>query len=64
MRITDVRCLEVRGTMEDPDVFWEERLIRPVDIYPQFRAAGPEFLPRAGSGAYAMRAIFVIVETD
>lgn len=64
MRITDIRCLEVRGTMEDPDVFWEERLIRPVDIYPQFRAAGPEFLPRSGSGAYAMRAVFVIVDTD
>lgn len=64
MRITDLRCLEVRGTMENPDVFWEERLIRPVDIYPQFRSAGPEFLPRAGSGAYAMRSIFVIVDTD
>lgn len=64
MRITDLRCLEVRGTMEDPDVFWEERLIRPVDIYPQFRAAGPEFLPRVGSGAYGMRAIFVLVDTD
>ena len=64
MRITDLRCLEVSGTMENPDVFWEERLVRPVDIYPQFRAAGPEFLPRAGAGAYAMRSIFVLVDTD
>lgn len=64
MRITDLRCLEVRGTMEDPEAFWEERLIRPVDIYPQFRAAGPEYLPRSGTGAYAMRSIFVLVDTD
>ncbi|MGH7911294.1 MAG: enolase C-terminal domain-like protein [Candidatus Dormibacteraceae bacterium] len=64
MRITDIRCIEVTGTMEDPDVFWEERLIRPVDIYPQFRAAGPEFLPREGECAYRMRSIFVQVDTD
>ena len=50
--------------MDDPDVFWEERLIRPVDVYPQFAAAGPEFLPRAGEGSYRMTSAFVHVETD
>ncbi|MFZ0214929.1 MAG: enolase C-terminal domain-like protein [Candidatus Dormiibacterota bacterium] len=64
MRITDIRCVELTGTMEDPDVFWEERLIRPVDIYPQFRAEGPGFLPRAGEGSYEMRSNFLLVETD
>ena len=64
MRITDIRCVELTGTMEDPDVFWEERLIRPVDIYPQFRTEGPSFLPRSGDGAYRMHSIFIQVETD
>lgn len=43
MRITDIRCVEVVGTMEDSEVFWEERLIGPVDIYARFRdgAGGP-----------------------
>ena len=67
MRITAVRCIEVSGTIDDPEVFWEERLVRPVDIYPQFRAQGPEFLPpAAGSGESSFRttSIFVRVETD
>jgi L-rhamnonate dehydratase len=38
MKITAVRCIQYTGTMDFPGVFWEERLIRPVDIYPQFRA--------------------------
>lgn len=64
MKITAVRCVEYTGTMDDPEVFWEERLIRPVDIYPQFAAAGPEFLPRVGEGAYQMTSVFIHVETD
>lgn len=65
MRITAVRCIEVSGTIDDPDVFWEERLVRPVDIYPQFRAQGPELLPPEGGGsAFPTTSIFVRVETD
>jgi L-rhamnonate dehydratase len=64
MKITAVRCIEYTGTMDDPDVFWEERLIRPIDVYPQFRAQGPEVLPRAGEGAYRMTSRFVHIETD
>src|SRR5690606_41431854 len=50
--------------MDHPGAFWEERLIRPVDVYPQFRAEGPWFLPREGAGAYRMTSVFVHVETD
>src|SRR5215470_10871618 len=38
MKITAVRCVQYSGTMDFPGVFWEERLIRPVDIYPQYQA--------------------------
>lgn len=44
--------------------FWEERLVRPVDIYPRFRAMGPEVLPRAGDGAYRIETYFVEIESD
>lgn len=37
MKITNVRLRELTGTLKHPDgPFWEERLIRPVDIYPEY----------------------------
>jgi L-rhamnonate dehydratase len=64
VRIAAVRCVEYSGSLDHPGAFWEERLIRPVDIYPQFRAEGPGFLPRQASGSYRMTSVFVHVETD
>ena len=42
MRIADVRLRFVSGRMPFDGTFWEERLIRPVDLYPNYRAQGPE----------------------
>jgi L-rhamnonate dehydratase len=64
MRIRKVSCVAYHGTMEHPGVFWEERLVRPVDIYPQFQSEGPTFLPRSGESAYQVKSIFVHVDTD
>lgn len=64
MKITAVRCVQYTGTMDFPGVFWEERLIRPVDIYPQFRSEGAGWLPPSREGAYAMTSTFVHIETD
>jgi L-alanine-DL-glutamate epimerase-like enolase superfamily enzyme len=64
VKIAAVRCVEYTGTLAHPGAFWEERLIRPVDVYPQFRAEGPWFLPPAGSGSYRISSVFVHVETD
>ncbi len=39
MKITGVRLRELSGILAHPDgPFWEERLIRPVDVYPEFGA--------------------------
>ncbi len=38
MRITTVRLRRFRGTMETDGPLWEERLVRPIDIYPEYRA--------------------------
>src|SRR6266568_3793945 len=64
MRIGDVRLRHVSGRMPFEGTFWEERLIRPVDIYPGYRAQGPEVLPRAGGDAYRIEAFFVEIESD
>ncbi len=64
MKIRAVRCTLYSGTIEDADVFWEERLIRPVDIYPQFGDEGVTSLARPESGSYPVREIFLHIESD
>ena len=48
MKITDLRIRELEGVMEHPDPFWEERLVRPVDIYPAYRAEGASYSTAMG----------------
>src|SRR5947209_12882610 len=38
MKITAIHLRRLRGTMETEGPFWEERLVRPIDIYPEYRA--------------------------
>ena len=64
MKITDVRLFQVRGTMEFPGEFWEERLIRPIDIYPEHKSEGPAWLEKLEEGKYRMQSIFVEIVTD
>ncbi len=64
MRITAVRVFEVTGELAFPDRFWEERLIRPMDIYPEHKAEGPTKLEEIEEGTYAMRSQFCEIETD
>lgn len=44
--------------------FWEDRLIRPTDIYPEYRQQGPEVLPRLDDGSYRIDTYFVELESD
>lgn len=64
MKITEVRLFEVRGEMAFEGEFWEERLIRPIDIYPEHKTASAGWLPKVDEGRYAMRSIFCEVVTD
>jgi L-alanine-DL-glutamate epimerase-like enolase superfamily enzyme len=64
MKITAVRLFEVRGEMSFPGEFWEERLVRPVDIYPEHKARGASWLPQTDEGRYAIRSMFCEIETD
>src|SRR2546423_14320413 len=64
MKITEVRLFQVRGTMEFPGEFWEERLIRPIDVYPEHKAEGPAWLEKLEEGKYRMQSTFVEIVTD
>ncbi len=65
MRITAVRVLELRGTLQTDEPFWEERLVRPIDIYPEYRVRDDfEGGSQIDSGHFALLQYFIRIETD
>jgi L-rhamnonate dehydratase len=64
MKITAVRLFQLEGIMGHQGEFWEERLVRPVDIYPEHKTEGPTELEKVGDNAYRITAHFVEIETD
>ena len=66
MKITHLRLRELSGTLVHEGPFWEERLIRPVDIYPEHKAEREEWwMPhRTGDNRSEVHAIFLEIETD
>lgn len=64
MKITNLRVFQVKGTMQHSGTFWEERLIRPLDIYPEHRNDGPDGRTPQDGDAVRIAACFVQVETD
>ena len=66
MKITGVRFVRVTGTLDYDGPLGEERLVRPVDIYPEFRAQGTTS-PYGATGTkppYAIAQVFLFVDTD
>ena len=69
MKITNVRLRELTGELQHPEgPFWEERLVRPVDIYPEFHAQTgrtTNWQPTvAGETSSTITLIFIEIETD
>jgi L-alanine-DL-glutamate epimerase-like enolase superfamily enzyme len=68
MKITDLRLRQVTGTMRHEGAFWEERLIQPLDVYPEHRAltarANMPGWRHDAEGDLPITAVFVQVETD
>ncbi|HEX2185522.1 MAG TPA: enolase C-terminal domain-like protein [Chloroflexota bacterium] len=64
MKITAVKLLHLQGTMPFEGEFWEERLVRPLDLYPQHRQDAAGTLRREKDGRYGMEGIFLRLETD
>jgi L-rhamnonate dehydratase len=64
VKITAVKLLQLTGTMPFEGEFWEERLVRPVDLYPEHATEGAQWLAPAGAGTYRMESIFIRVESS
>lgn len=64
MKITGIRLRILTGTMAFKGTFWEERLCRPIDIYPEHRAVGAHRLRQLDEGHYGMSSNFIEIETD
>jgi L-rhamnonate dehydratase len=66
MRITDVKLRLLAGSMPVEGEFWEERLSRPLDVYPEHKAAPGLFgdIRRGATSSYPIEAVFVQIETD
>lgn len=64
MKITAIRLTEVQGRLEHDGRFWEERLVRPVDVYADQRAEGPPPITRLSDREYRVSSIFLEILTD
>ncbi len=65
MKITAVRLLHLRGTMRTEGKFWEDRLVRPIDIYPEYRIRNDfEGGTQADTQGFRLEQHFLRIETD
>jgi len=64
-KITDVRILKVKGVLPfEGGEYWEERLVRPVDIYPEYKTEGPRKMKKISSRKVETESSFVEITTD
>lgn len=63
VKITNVRFERVTGKWDYQAPLQEQRLVRPIDIYPEFRALGPgrERFGRESAPPYSVSDIFETV---
>jgi len=64
VKIQSVTYRQLQGVMEHQGDFWEERLCRPLDIYPEHRAEGAGGLERIGQDKYRIVSGFIQIGTD
>jgi L-rhamnonate dehydratase len=65
MKITAVRVLRLSGTMHTDGPLWEERLVRPIDIYPEYRSRNDfEGGSQTDPNHFRVEQFFVRIETD
>jgi len=66
MKITKIRFERVKGTFHYDEPLSEERLVRPIDIYPEYRADGTHW-PISNLSTkphYPVESLFMYIDTD
>ncbi len=64
MRITAVRCRRLTGTMPTQADIWEDRLVRPIDVYAEYRDRNDFEGGVQHPGSFHITTYFVDIETD
>jgi L-rhamnonate dehydratase len=65
MKITAVRLRRLHGTLETDGPLWEERLVRPIDIYADYRARDDfEGGVQTDATHFSIESCFVQIETE
>ncbi|MFT3864142.1 MAG: enolase C-terminal domain-like protein [Solirubrobacterales bacterium] len=65
MKVTAVRCIEVTGTIHDPEIYWDDQLVRPTDLYPELLEGTAEMRPPADRRQpFPVRSIFVRIDAE
>ena len=59
-----MRLIQLTGFLEHQGAFWEERLVRPLDVYPEHAAAPGNWHLQGPDGRVTVESCFVQVETD
>lgn len=64
MKITDIRLHQVSGTLPFEGVFWEERLIQPIDVYPEYKSRQRKEMRSTDGRGLPISSVFIEIETD
>ncbi len=64
MKITDIRLHQVSGTLPFEGVFWEERLIQPIDVYPEYKSRQRKEMRSTDDTGLPVSSVFIEIETD
>ncbi|MBT3401532.1 MAG: mandelate racemase/muconate lactonizing protein, partial [Rhodospirillaceae bacterium] len=69
MKITDIRFERLEGVLESDIDLFRERLIRPIDIYPEHRAEGAKEMSSGrfqelGDGKWRVWNVVLSIDTD
>ena len=63
MKITETKIRQLHGVMDHEEPFWEERLVRPIDIYPEHRDRSND-MDKISDGRYSMTSNYLEIHTD
>ena len=65
VNISRLRIRKLNGSMETQGQFWESRLARPIDIYPEYRDAMPVWGGhQIADDKFQISAVFLEIETE
>jgi L-rhamnonate dehydratase len=65
LKITDVKAFTIMGEFPfEGKQYMEERLVQPIDIYPEYKVRGPRVTRKVSPAAMEITRSFLMIETD